>query len=59
MNMKKMVEMNKRIAELMEENRKLTESVTAEMTDEEYNAVERRCTEIHHKIDDLITEAYN
>ena len=30
-----------------------------EMTDEEYNDVERRCTEIHHKIDDLITEAYN
>ena len=59
MNMKKMVEMNKRIAELMEENRKLTESVTAKMTDEEYNAVERRCTEIHHKIDDLIVEAYN
>ena len=59
MIVKKMVEMNKKIAELMEENRKLTGSVTAEMTDEEYNAVERRCTEIHHKIDDLITEAYN
>ena len=59
MSVKKMVEMNKKIAELREENRKLTGSVTAEMTDEEYNAVERRCTEIHHKIDDLITEAYN
>ena len=59
MIVKKMVEMNKKIAELREENRKLTGSVTAEMTDEEYNAVERRCTEIHHKIDDLITEAYN
>ena len=35
MIVKKMVEMNKKIAELREENRKLTESVTAEMTDEE------------------------
>ena len=59
MIVKKMVEMNKKIAELREENRKLTGSVTAEMTDEEYNDVERRCTEIHHKIDDLITETYN
>ena len=59
MSVKKMVEMEKKIAELREENRKLTKSVTAEMTDEEYNDVERRCTEIHHKIDALITEAYN
>ena len=55
----KMVEIEKKIAELHAENDRLTKSVTAEMTDEEYNAVERRCTEIHHKIDDLITEAYN
>ena len=53
-----MVEMEKKIAELREENRKLTESVTAEMTDEEYNSVNCRCTEIHHKIDALITDAY-
>ena len=59
MSVKKMVEMEKKIAELHAENDRLTKSVTAEMTDEEYNDVERRCTEIHHKIDDLITEAYN
>ena len=59
MSVKKMVEMNKKIAELREENRKLTGSVTAEMTDEEYNSVECRCAEIHHKIDALIIEAYN
>ena len=53
----KMVEIEKKIAELHAENDRLTKSVTAEMTDEEYNVVESRCAEIHHEIDSLINEA--
>ena len=53
-----MVEMERKIKRLRAENRKLTDSVTASMTDTEYTSIEKRCTEIHHAIDALILSAY-